>query len=300
MKPDRDPYTGSETTGHEWNGIKELQTPIPRIVWFFLILSTLTAILLWILYPTWPYGKDYTRGVLGVDQRNEIQETLSKATDARLAQDQRILSTSFENALNDPKTLSLVQQHGGRLFEDNCAACHGSDAGGGNGYPSLTDDAWLWGGEPEVIMETLRVGINSVSEEARYSEMMGFGKNEILDQAQILAVIGYIQSLSHSDKKETVFDDSLEEGRAIFEEQCSSCHGDDGYGSTDIGAPNLTDDFWIYGGDTKAMYDTIYSGRQGVMPHWSERLSEADRKTLTLYILDLEQTPQSPKKPAGH
>ena len=169
------------------------------------------------------------------------------------------------------------------LFGDNCAGCHGSDAGGGPGFPSLTDDAWLWGGDADTIMETLRVGINSTHPDTRYAQMLAFGRDGILPREDIRIVVDYVQSLSGTEAPT----ERLAAGREIFAANCAGCHGEDARGMRELGAPNLTDDFWIYGGDDETMFETVWNGRQGWMPAWENRLTVADRKILTIYLQDL-------------
>ena len=171
------------------------------------------------------------------------------------------------------------------LFGDNCAACHGSRAEGGPGYPSLVDDAWLWGGDDETILETLRVGINAPHPDTRYAEMLAFGRDGMLDRDQIRIVADYVQSLAGLDSGASP--ERLEVGAALFADNCSSCHGADGTGMQDLGAPNLTDTHWIYGGTDQALFETIYGGRQGWMPAWENRLTEVQRKMLAIYITSL-------------
>ena len=158
---ERDPYTGYTTTGHEWNGIKELNTPVPRPVYFFLIVTALFSVVYWILMPAWPLGVTYTKGLLGIDQRNTVTEGLKQAALGRSVWTKRIEAGSFTDIQADPGLMDIVRQTGRTLFGDNCAACHGSNAKGGKGYPNLTTASWLWGGDPENIAETIRVGINS-------------------------------------------------------------------------------------------------------------------------------------------
>ena len=287
-KPERDPFTGHMTTGHEWNGIKELLTPVPKLVWFFLILTTVTAISLWVLLPTWPYGSNYTRGVLNIDQQSSVSAALKKSAALRAPWEAEVVSSDFSSLSSNPQVMSLVETHGARLYSDNCAACHGVNANGGEGYPSLIDAAWLWGGDADTIMETLRVGINTQHDDTRNSQMMAFGETDILSSDDIRAVTKYVQSLSLTEPHKISDDAQLAvtRGQNIFEAQCVSCHGKAGQGSLEVGAPDLTDQHWIYGGNDTSIYETIDAGRMGVMPHWEDRLSLTDRKILTLYVLE--------------
>lgn len=287
-KPEIDPHTGRLTTGHEWNGIKELSTPIPKIVWAFYISTTIVAILLWILYPAWPTGKSFTPGILGSDQTISLEQSLDRAQSIRAESDAKILERGFEEIRSDPELAHFVATNGSRLFSDNCAACHGPGGSGGNGYPDLTDQAWLWGGSPDQILETLAVGVNTTHPDTRISQMLAFGESGILNSDERDDVATFVLSLSNEHiAGEEDNQAAVARGAGIFELQCSSCHGPDGTGIAFLGAPDLTDDFWLYGGSEKEIKDTINHGRQGVMPYWSERISEVDRKILTAYILSL-------------
>lgn len=278
-----DPATGRATTGHEWNGIEELETPIPRVVIFFLTVTTLFAIGYWILMPAWPLGVTYTKGLLGIDQRAVVTKQVEDAAATRAAWTGRIAETSLEDIAADPDLMNHVRETGRTLFIDNCAACHGTRGTGGPGFPNLAARAWLWGGEPDTIAETIRIGINSTNEETRVSQMMAFGRDGVLDDRQVRAVAAYVRSLS--DLPMGASDKALvEDGRQVFADNCVACHGEDGHGSTDVGAPNLTDATWIYGSDAQTVFTTVYSGRQGHMPHWEGRLSPVDIKILALYV----------------
>ncbi len=286
---ERDPHSGYTTTGHEWNGITELNRPVPKVIWLFLASTVVTAIVCWILLPAWPSVESYTKGILGVNQRTSLAENLQAAAQERAAWTQRIETLDFAEVQADESLMQTVRQTGRTLFEDNCAVCHGLQAQGGDGYPSLTDRAWLWGGEPAAVMETLRVGINSTHPETRFAQMQAFGSDGILDRKQILDVVSFVRSLSGAEPEGTAPSDpsALAAGGEVFAENCAACHGEAGTGNVELGAPNLSDDFWIYGGDRGAVFTTIQDGRQGYMPHWEGRLSALDRKILTLYVLDL-------------
>lgn len=287
----RDPTTGRTTTGHEWNGIEELETPIPRVVIFFLIVTTLFAIGYWILMPAWPLGVTYTKGLLGIDQRAVVTKQVEDAAGIRAVWTGRIAEASLEDIAADPALMNHVRETGRTLFIDNCAACHGTRGTGGPGFPNLAAKAWLWGGEPETIAETIRIGINSTNEETRVSQMMAFGRDGVLDDGQVRAVTAYVRSLSSLPAGA---DDTarIAAGKDIFVANCVACHGEDAKGSTDAGAPDLTDAAWIYGSSTQSVFTTIYSGRQGHMPHWEGRLSLVDIKLLALYVGTLKEEGQ--------
>jgi cytochrome c oxidase cbb3-type subunit 3 len=274
------------TTGHEWNGITELNTRVPRAVYFFLITTALFAIGYWILMPAWPVGTTYTKGVLGVDQRAIVAESIQEAALDRATWETRIAQEDFAQIQADPQLMAVVRQTGHMLFGDNCAACHGREAQGGKGFPNLTTDSWLWGGTPEKIAETIRVGINSTHPDSRTSQMLAFGKDSMLPRGDIENVVAYVRSLS---MKSDATMEQLAAGQDIFAKNCASCHGEKATGNPDVGAPNLTDPFWIYGGDMTSVFNTVWGGRQGHMPTWEGRLTDVDRKILALYLVDLRR-----------
>jgi cytochrome c oxidase cbb3-type subunit III len=283
---ERDPKTGYLTTGHEWNGIKELNTPVPRAVYFFLIATALFSIGYWILMPAWPIGSTYTKGLLGRDQRTTVTESLKQAALDRSVWTAQIEAKSYSEIQGDPRLMEVVRETGRTLFVDNCAACHGRNATGSKGFPNLTAQSWLWGGAPETIAETIRVGINSAHPESRTSQMLAFGRDGVLPRGDIENVVAYVRSLSNPAGI-YVPGDQVAAGRAVFAENCVACHGEAGQGNTELGAPNLTDKVWIYGGDRQSIYTTVWGGRQGHMPTWEARLPGLDRKILALYLVDL-------------
>lgn len=280
----RDPITGRMTTGHEWNGIEELDTPVPRVVLFFLITTTLFAIGYWIAMPAWPLGTTYTKGILGIDQRQIVARQVADAQKQRASWTDKIASLDFAAIKADPDLMSRVALAGRTLFEDNCAACHGVRATGGPGFPNLSAKSWLWGGEPDTIAETIRVGINSTNDDTRVSQMTAFGRDGVLNPAQIGDVVAYLRSLSGLVSNDPAEAQAIAAGEEVFAANCVACHGDDGKGKRDVGAPDLTDQHWIYGGDVDSIFTSIYSGRQGHMPHWGTRLPPVDIKILALYV----------------
>jgi len=288
---ERDPHTGQITTGHEWNGIKELNSPVPKVIYLFLTVTVLFAVTWWVLMPTWPLGTTYTRGLLGVDQREIVTEKVKAAAAGRDPWTTQIAAKDFKDILADASLMRTVRATGHTLFGDNCAACHGLNARGGKGFPNLTSDSWLWGGSPEAIYETIRVGINSAHPETRTAQMPAFGRDQMLPRADIDKVITYVQSLSDSAAQLAAAPDTLAAGKELFAANCASCHGEDGKGNQELGAPDLTDRLWIYGGDRQTLLDTLWAGRQGHMPTWEARLSEVDRKILALYLFDKRAKP---------
>ncbi|MBP7334252.1 cytochrome-c oxidase, cbb3-type subunit III [Niveispirillum sp.] len=277
---ERDPITGHMTTGHEWNGIRELNTPVPRAVWFFLITAFLFSLFWWVLMPAWPLGHTYTKGLLGIDQRQVVKDDLRRATENAPPWRSEVAGREYADIQNDPVLMQQVRRHGAVLFGDNCAGCHGQGGTGGPGFPALAAGAWLWGGAPEVLAETLRVGINSDHPDTRVSQMPAFGRDQLLGRADILAVIAHVRSLSGTGSGSSA-------GSELFAANCAACHGEDAKGMVETGAPNLTDATWIYGGNEQVLFTTLFYGRQGHMPRWDQRLSDLDRKVLALYVADL-------------
>lgn len=286
---DVDPVTRRKTTGHVWNGIRELDTPIPKGVLLFLIVTHLFAVLWWFLMPSWPLGATYTKGILGKDQRTTVEESLVESEAARLPWVTRIDAMSFEEIRADEPLMGKVRSNGHQLFGDNCAACHGRDGKGGANYPNLTDADWIWGGSPEQIAQTLVVGVNSRHPDTRIGQMPAFGRDEILDRQQVRDVSLYVSSLSEPAASTAENTGHVEAGLEVFQTNCAACHGDDGKGNLELGAPNLADQTWIYGGTLQTIIDTIHGGRQGHMPNWDERLSPVEIKVLALYVNALGQ-----------
>lgn len=286
---ERDPHSGYLTTGHEWNGIKELNTPVPRAVYFFLIVTALFSLGYWILMPAWPTGVSFTRGILGVDQRDTVNESVRQAALDRSVWTKRVADESYAAIEADPRLMNAVRESGRTLFGDNCAACHGENGRGGPGFPSLAASASIWGGSPEEIAKTIRVGVNSAHADSRISQMTAFGRSQVVSREEAQSLVAYVRSLSAPAGAPQEKSEAIAAGKALFAKNCASCHGDDGKGKKDVGAPDLTDRVWIYGGDAASIYQTIWNGRQGHMPSWEGRLSDLDRKILTLYVLDLKR-----------
>lgn len=284
---ERDKVTGQMTTGHEWNGIKELNTPVPRPVYFFLITMGGFAILWTVLMPSWPGINGYFRGLLGADQRAAVVQIVEQAQVERATWTSRIDSEDFAAIQADEELMTIVRQTGKALFGDNCAACHGTTAQGGPGFPNLAAAPIMWGDDPEIVAETIRVGINSTSAETRFAQMLAFGRDQMLERADIDAVVAYVETLSQPDLVAAADPAMLATGALLFAENCVACHGENAQGMRDTGAPDLTDEHWIYGGDHASIRNSVYNGRIGTMPSWEGRLTPTEIKLLTLYVLDL-------------
>ena len=282
--PERDPVSGYLTTGHAWNGITELNSPVPRAVWGFMVVAHVAAVLILILMPAIPLGRSFTGGLLGLDEAQRVDTQVAAAAAVRAPWTDAILATDFAVLQTDPALMHIVRTTGAPLFGSNCAACHGVKGGGNPGFPRLNDADWLWGNDPATIHETLRVGINATHPETRAAQMPAFGHDALLTRDQIETLIPYVMGLS------TPGTAPAPEAVALFAENCASCHGEAGRGLIEVGAPNLTDAVWQYGGSADAIRATLNKGRIGQMPAWEVRLSEAERKILTLYVLDLGGT----------
>jgi len=283
-KLERDAHTGYLTTGHEWNGIKELNSPVPWPVWFFIGVTHIWALVYWVLMPSWPLLTTYTKGLLGHDDRAAVVQAVSHAANARETWQAQVDERQYADILRDEKLMRKVRDAGHTLFGDNCAVCHGREARGAQRFPDLTTESWLWGGTPEAVAETIRVGINSDHPQSRVSQMLAFGQDGMIDRAAVNKVVAYVRSLSGTEGLQA---QAVEEGAAIFAQNCASCHGPTAKGNPDVGAPDLTGTRWIYGGDAETLFQTIWGGRRGRMPSWEGRLSETDRKIITLYLVDL-------------
>jgi len=279
-----------DTTGHSWDGIKEFNNPLPR--WW---LWTFYACIVWgviytVLYPAWPLVSSATSGVLGYSTRGEVAadiatfEEMNAPIRAQIEEAELAAITADEN----PDLYNYAIQGGGAIFHTWCAQCHGSGAAGAVGYPNLLDDDWLWGGSIDEIHFTISHGVRNEDDyDARYSEMTAF--DEILSDEEISSVVQYVRNISNQDHDATL----AAAGETVFLDNCASCHMDDGTGDRFLGAPNLTDAIWLYGGDEAALEHTVRFARFGVMPPWSAeateagRLSEAEIRSVAVYVHSL-------------
>ena len=274
-----DPVTGHETTGHVWNGIRELNTPFPRIVIWALVLAFLYSVVAWVLLPAWPTGRSFTRGTLGLRQEQVAMQGVERLEKVRGPWLARFGQTdNLDAAAADTGLMATAMPAARRLFADNCAACHGTHGTGGPGFPDLTDGDWLWGGSLAEIAETIRVGINSAHPDTRASRMMAFGRDGVLPRDVVRALADYVVALRAGTA------DTQGAAAEAFAENCAACHGENGQGGLGTGAPALTGERWIYGGDRQTILATIWGGRHGVMPAWADRLSEAEINLLAVFV----------------
>lgn len=281
---ERDPVSGYLTTGHDWNGIKELNSPVPRVVFFFIAVTHIYALVAWFLLPTWPLGQTFTKGLLGIDQKTAVESDLIAATAARADWTSKLALEDFDRIRTDPALMARAMATAGPLFGQNCQACHGAEGVGGPGFPRLNDDYWLWGGTAEEIATTLRVGINSSHPDTHFAQMPAFGHDELLTRPEIVVLTAYVQTLGSG-----VLPDDPAEGAVLFQTNCAACHGADAKGVAGTGAPDLTDSDWVYGSDAVSLRQTLMAGRQGQMPSWQSRLTEAEIRAMALYVERLSE-----------
>jgi cytochrome c oxidase cbb3-type subunit 3 len=280
---DVDTHTGMETTGHEWDGIKELNTPLPRW-WLGIFYACIVwAIGYWIVMPAWPTLHGYTQGMLNHSQRDEVATAVAELNARRTAHEKALVHASLEDIQKNPDLLQFAMAEGRSAFANNCSQCHGAGAQGFKGYPNLNDDVWLWGGTLEDIQHTITVGVRSTSPDTRQSQMPSFGKDAILTEPQIGDLTQYVMHLSHR----AADPQAVQRATKLFAENCAACHGDKGAGNRTMGAPNLTDRDWLYGGAPENIRDQIWYGHGGVMPTWNDKLSPETIKALAVYVHSL-------------
>lgn len=280
---ERDDHSGVETTGHEWDGIRELDNPLPRW-WLWIFYATIIwSIGYWIVMPAWPLLTDYTRGILGHSQRQNVVADVEALRAARAGYGDKLASASLEAIEADSALQEVALAWGKSAFGDNCATCHGAGGGGAKGYPNLNDDIWLWGGKLDDIRLTLSVGIRSTHPDTRFSQMPAFGRDEILETAQIRDLSEYVLSLSGR----SMDPEAVTRAAPLFTENCVACHGEGGIGNREFGAPSLVDAEWLYGGDKRSIVESISNSRGGVMPSWAGRLDAPTVNALAVYVHSL-------------
>lgn len=279
-KIEKDTLSGQDTTGHEWDGVKELNTPLPTW-WVYTFWATIAfAVLYCVLYPAIPSLSGHTEGVLGYTNRGQLTTELAAQAKDRSRFVERIRATSLADISKDPELFNFALAGGRSAFQTNCMQCHQSGGAGGPGFPNLADDDWLWGGSLDQVHKTITYGVRNANEKSRQSMMPRFGVDGVLTPAQVGAVTDYVLSLSGRGT-------ATAEGAKVFKENCVACHQADGKGNTELGAPNLTDGIWLYGGDRDSVYRTVFYARNGSMPAWGERLDDATLKMLAIYVHSL-------------
>jgi len=279
-----DALTGTETTGHEWDGIKELDNPVPN--WWRLILwaTVIWSIGYWVAYPAWPLISNHTKGMLGYSSRADAAAEVSAARKAQAGFRAKLETASLEQIRTQPDLLEFALAGGRSAFNVNCSQCHGSGAQGFSGYPNLNDDEWLWGGSLADIQKTITHGArNSDDEDARTSDMPAFLRDQILTKAEVADAAEYVLKLSGQPHDAG----AATRGAGVFAEQCAACHGETGGGSQEAGAPALNNGIWLYGGERETIVDIVSNSRGGVMPAWGRILDAVTVKQLAVYIHSL-------------
>lgn len=300
-KKEIDELSGVETTGHEWDGLKELNNPLPRWwVWVWIV-CILWSFWYFIIYPAWPTLSGATQGSQGYTQFKELAQNQKEIQERQNIYLSRFEQATDQEVLEDPELYAFAMAGGKAAFKDNCATCHGSGATGGKGYPNLIDDDWIWGGKLTDIHQTITHGIRVQGDyDSRMSDMPAYGADGLLTTSEIESVVAYVMSLSGSDHHEVMSDDThhgedtaekaddkLTIGHNIFRDNCAACHGPQGKGDREFGAPNLTDKIWLYGGDHESLFHTVFYARRGMMPAWKERLDSNTIRQLALYLHQL-------------
>ncbi|WP_439135286.1 cytochrome-c oxidase, cbb3-type subunit III [Pseudomaricurvus sp.] len=255
------------TTGHVYDGIEEYDNPLPKW-WFYLFIGTFIFTIVYLIaYP----GMGNWKGVLGWTSINQLEREQQKAQEAYGESFSQYATMPIEEVAQDPRALKM----GVRLFANNCAVCHGADGGGNYGFPNLTDNDWLYGGEPETIQQTIANGRNGA--------MPPWGP--VIGEANVKATAEYVLQMSGQDHDTAL----AETGQKVFAQNCAVCHGADGKGSHDLGAPNLTDNIWLYEGTPQGIRHSIRNGRANVMPAQKDKLREDKIHLLAAYVYSLSQ-----------
>ena len=274
-KPRVDELTGRSTMGHEFDGIEELNTPMPRWWLWTFYLTIIWGIGYTIAYPAWPLISGATEGLLGYSTRGEVRAEIEAhdASNAGLVSELNAVDLAGFDPQSGLHRYAVAR--GASVFRAQCSQCHGAGAAGAIGFPNLLDNDWLWGGDLEEIVHSIRHGIrNDTDDDARYSEMPAFG--DLLEPSEIETLVTFVPSLSDADWESA--------GGVLFSENCASCHGERGLGDRATGAPNLADAIWLYGKDKASLTETIVNARFGVMPAWGQRLSEEDVRAVSTYV----------------
>ncbi len=283
--PDFDVVTGRTTTGHSWDGIRELNTPLPRWWLWTFYASILWAVGYWLVYPAWPMITTHTTGLLGYSSRASVALEIDALELRRDKQAAGLKTASLKEIKANPDLLRVALARGKASFAENCVGCHGQGGTGAPSYPNLTDDDWVWGGSLNDIHTTLLHGIRwNQNADTRVSAMLAFGQLGMLKKPEIEQVVDYVRSLANL---ETAKGADLVAGKTLYETNCASCHGEAGKGNREVGAPDLTDAIWLYGSSREAMIETVNNGRAGIMPAWSTRLDPITIKALTVYVHSL-------------
>ncbi|WP_372422346.1 cytochrome-c oxidase, cbb3-type subunit III [Salinarimonas chemoclinalis] len=280
-KQNIDKVTGVSTTGHEWDGITELNNPLPRW-WLYIFYATIAWSFLYVLlYPAIPLVNSATGGILGWNSRSAVVGDLERLDASRGGDIAALRDVELASIEENPQLLAFAQAYGRAAFGDNCSACHGAGGGGAVGFPNLVDDDWLWGGTLEAIQHTITYGIRSTPMDTRFGDMPAFVRDGWFGREDALVLTDYVRHIAGLETP-AGFDPAA--GAELFAVNCAACHGEAGEGIQDMGAPNLTDGIWLYGSDRDVILEGLVNGRAGMMPHFGERLDEATVKALAVYV----------------
>ena len=282
-KIEKDAVTGTDTTGHVWDGLRELNTPLPKWWVYVFIATVIWAAIMCVLYPSFPYGTGYWRGLLGYSSRASAMQGVREMRALHDGDMARIATASYADIKADPKLLAVATEAGKVAFANNCQPCHGAGGAGAVGYPALGDDVWLWGGTYADIQNTITHGVRSGDADAHASAMPSFGTDGILTPPQIQAVSDYVGQwwgVVPASQDTTA-------GAKLYAENCAACHGEKGQGNREFGAPPLDSKVHLYGGTRADIVAQVTHPRLGVMPNWNTRLDPATIKSLAVYVHDL-------------
>ena len=263
----REQQPTDKTTGHEYDGIQEYDNPLPAWWFYMFVLTIVWGVGYLIIYP----GMGNFPGILGWTQIQQHDNAVAAADEKFRAMRDRYVALPIEEIASDP----AVRKMGMRMFGNNCAQCHGADAKGSYGFPNLTDGDWIYGGDPETIKATLING--------RQAAMPAWGS--ILGDQGIADVTKYVLSLNGREADEA----QVAAGAKVFETYCVACHAADGTGNPALGAPNLANGIWLYGGTEEQIAHSLRAGRNGHMPSFKDTLSEDKIHILTAYVYGLNQ-----------
>lgn len=282
-KIEKDSVTGHTTTGHEWDGLKELNRPLPKW-WLYVMYATIVWAIGWfILYPSWPGIHGYFHGTLGYSQRDKVDADVAAVLQQRAGSMNKIKALSFDDIRKDPQLLAVAQTAGKITFANNCQPCHGAGGGGNPGYPALAAGNWLWGGTLSDIQQTVIHGIRSGDPDARQSQMPRFGVDGVLKPEEIQQVADFVATLYGVGAAGK----DVAAGKKLFADNCAVCHGDAGQGNREVGGPKLASRAHLYGDDRAAIVAQVTNPKMGVMPNWNARLDDATIKSVALYVHSL-------------
>lgn len=278
---EKDSVSGQMTTGHEWDGIKELNTPLPKWWVYVFWACVIWSVAYWVAMPAWPTISDYSRGMLGYSSRADLDLQVKEQQAVRAKFGNKLATVALADVSRDKDLLNFAMAGGKFAFNENCAPCH---AAGGNGvpgaYPRLADDEWIWGGALEDILHTISYGVRNEHPESRQGAMPAFSDG-LLAKEEIDQVADYVVSVAKRAPAAGT------PGETIFAEQCAACHAEDGSGGKDFGAPALNNEIWLFKGGKDGIVAQVTKARHGEMPAWAGRLDEATIKMLTVYVHSL-------------